>query len=193
MSIVSSLRKCFQRRKGRQSVAPCTAAGCVFTDGSHILGGYQPLKARPYISGFGGRRNDGETVAETAIREMLEELFEFDKIPRELLCTIKEIPPAHILENGGYVLFVYSFRDLELILDFASSYTSPLYKTMPRTLLQLVSERTICTERRRGTKLQEITHLALLPFVERLALDSAFVGDITLIIQAMLESRGIPA
>jgi hypothetical protein len=64
---------------------------------------------------------------------------------------------------------------------------------MPRTLIQLVSERAISTERRRGAKLQEITHLALLPFVEGLALDSAFVGDITLIIQAMLENRGIPA
>jgi hypothetical protein len=173
---------------------PCTAAGCVFTDGTHILAGYQPLKKRPYISGFGGKRKEGETVSTTAIREMLEEVFEFDEIPSALVCRIKEIPPAHILENGAYVLFVYSFRDLELILEFASSYRSPLYAVMPRTLIDLVSLRLITPQRGIiSQRYQEITHLALLPFVEGVALDSAFVSDITLILQAMLEgrSRGI--
>ena len=189
--MLSSLRKCFKRTG---TVVPCTAAGCVFTDGTHILAAYQPFKIRPHISGFGGKRKEGETVSTTAIREMLEELFEFDEIPAALISMVREIPPAHILENGAYVLFVYSFRDLELILEFASLYRSPLYKEMPRTLIDLVSLRLITPQRGIiSQRYQEITHLALLPFVERLTLDSAFVSDITLILQAMLEgrSRGI--
>ena len=47
-------------------------AGCIFTNGTHVLAGFQPNKKSPAISGFGGKRHGTETFTQTALRETLE-------------------------------------------------------------------------------------------------------------------------
>ena len=50
-------------------------AGILFTDEKHVLAGYS---YRKQITGFGGHRRGEETPAQTAFREVVEELFEVE-------------------------------------------------------------------------------------------------------------------
>lgn len=138
------------------------AAGVVFTDGRLILAGYQPLKKKPFISGLGGSKEPGESYKDTALREMVEELFEFKTVPPELIAELKaKCQPSRILHSATYVRLVYTFEDLESILKIINSYTprSPLYVTFPLTLMDLLFDRKV-----KGKA--ELSHLCLLPVVK---------------------------
>ena len=136
------------------------AAGVVFTDGTLILAGYQPLKKSPFISGIGGSKEPGENYKETALREMVEELFEVPP-PAELIAELKKYRPNRVLHTGTYVRLVYTFEDLEAMLKLMKTYSpkSPLYDTFPETLMELLFDR-------RPKVKVEISHLCLLPVVK---------------------------
>ena len=155
-----------------------TASGVVFTNGVHILAGYQPNKKKPCISGIGGRKKPGETYFETAIRELVEELFEIYTIPQELLQDIREqMLPKKIIRTEGYVNHVYTFSDLQtlLILMKKHSMESELYKEMPSNISELVFNRTIVK------KQVEISHICILPLVKHDSttqyIDPCFLSD----------------
>jgi hypothetical protein len=139
-----------------------TAAGVIFTDGKLMLAGYQPKKTHPFISGIGGSKKDYETPHDTAIRETLEEIFNIETVQTQIIDFIKiSITPSKTIKNGGYVCFVYSFNDLEKLLDIISKLgiTSHLYNPMPQTLSELMLNRDTTIE-------TEISHLCLLPLVK---------------------------
>ena len=140
------------------------AAGCFFTDDRYVLSGYQQTKATPKLSGIGGARISGETPVQTALRETVEELFDVEtkEVPRGLLKELEvNVPPRRIVQNNSYQLVCYTFEDLETILGILGSrkFTSPLYNTFPRNVYELLFLRKVRKE-------AEISHLALLPFVE---------------------------
>lgn len=134
-----------------------TSAGCIFTNGSHLLGGYQPNKAMPCISGIGGKREGCEEFIETAIREMLEELFGIYN--SDLIKPISVIAYERLIISGDYVSIVYSFVGLEKILNelHRLEVVTPLYTTVPRTVNDLIFKRLPVNS--------EISHLCLLPVV----------------------------
>jgi len=136
-----------------------TSAGCIFTNGTHILGGYQPNKAAPCISGIGGKKEGGEEFLETAMREMLEELFGIYN-RKDFVKTLMAVPYERLLISGDYVSLIYNFVALEKILaELRSSMaTSPLYEEMPLTLNDLIFNRLPVDS--------EISHLCLLPVVK---------------------------
>ena len=138
------------------------AAGVVFTDGRLILSGYQHLKKKPFISGIGGSKEPGETYTDTALREMIEELFELETIPPGLIAALNK--PGRVLQSDTYVRLVYTFEDLESILKLMKSYdlTSPLYNTFPETLMDLLFLR-------EAKATAEISHLCLLPVVKHVS------------------------
>jgi hypothetical protein len=138
---------------------PYTSAGCVFTDSKLFLAGYQPNKKKPCISGLGGSKKKGEIPQETAIRETLEELFHLKKVPHHLINSLLTIIPQKTTQNGSYVMFIYSFAQLEEILGACSGLVSPLYTTIPTSLIDLL------LHRKPNTK-AEISHLCLLPLVK---------------------------
>jgi hypothetical protein len=131
------------------------AAGILFTDGVHVLAGFQPGKAA--ISGFGGSREGSETIRQTAFREALEELLEPVEIPASLLQTLvtrtKEYP---IIRKGSYRFLTLSFEDLLTILQEAKELKSQIYKSIPTTLVALL-------KKRKPTPSSEVTTLMLLP------------------------------
>ena len=144
------------------SPTPIKSAGVIFTNGTHILAGYQPNKKKPFISGIGGRIHNAETNNEAAIREMIEELFDIYKPPQELISIInRNIKEQQSLINGDYAIIVYSFEDLEKILKITEDYVkkSPIYKKFPENLSELLWNR---LPKRRS----EISHLCILPFVD---------------------------
>jgi hypothetical protein len=139
------------------------AAGILFTDGVHVLAGFQPGKAA--ISGFGGSREGSETIRQTAFREALEELLEPASIPISLLQSLvthyKEYP---ITRKGTYRFLTLSFEDLLLILKEAKDLKSQIYKSIPTTMAALLKKRT-------PTSSSEVTTLMLLPVTDLSGID----------------------
>lgn len=162
-----------------------TAAGVAFTDGQCILAGYQPKKKKPFLSGIGGGRDEGETFTMTAIREMIEELYEVSEIPKKTYAPIykelvERVIPNKIIQSGKYIMLVYTFKDLEQILKIAKRHglTSPLYDKMPTTLMELIFTRKSYYG---ADKIPEISHFAILPVVrhptEHPFVDPYFIED----------------
>jgi hypothetical protein len=146
-----------------------SSAGVLFTNGTHILGGYQPKKEFPCISGIGGKRELRDTsYIYTGLREFLEEVFDINSSYIELIQ--EHVTPLRIVELGGYINSVYSFTDLETILRLlqANGAESRLYETFPTTIDALMYTRKIGED-------QEITHLAILPRISTHA-EGAFVS-----------------
>jgi 8-oxo-dGTP pyrophosphatase MutT (NUDIX family) len=146
-------------------------AGCIFTDGKQVLGGYQPKG--PYISGLGGNRENGEDYHQTAIRETVEELF--DATPSEqLIYQLQSIPYSKHLMNGSYVALVYSFNDLNTFMEICKIYlkVSTLYEKFPETLLELL------LNRRPNHKI-EVHDLYILPLNSNLHIDKNFLKDLS--------------
>ena len=143
-------------------------AGSVFTDGKIILAGYQPLKRKPFISGIGGKKEKGEMYMDTALRETVEELFEFKDIPAKLMDELKSrLIPQKVLQNDTYIIVVYTFIDLDTMLHIIAKYKlqSVLYDKAPMNLMELIFNRKLEFNKDIFYK-PEISHLSLLPLVE---------------------------
>ena len=137
-----------------------TSAGCIFTNGIHILGGYQPNKQAPCVSGIGGKREGGEEFVQTAMREMLEELFGI-YARSDFVAALMAIPYERLLISGDYISIIYSFSSLEKILAelVRLNAVSAMYDEMPLTLNDLILKRSFGKD-------SEISHLCLLPVVK---------------------------
>jgi hypothetical protein len=156
------------------------AAGCIFTDIRYVLAGYQPHKKTPHISGIGGKQEKGETLLETALRETVEELLEINIQPTHLKRLLLLITPKCNFKHGKYTTFVYTFKDLDCILEFMNSYAyvSPLYMEFPKIHCELIWSRGHSTA-------AEISHLCLLPVVDHNPrtpfVDKAFMKDLAML------------
>lgn len=147
---------------------------------SHILAAYQTKKnlsnqKYSHISGLGGKREGNETYMETALRETLEELFDLEKVPGDLLKSIEEtMIPTRILLDGSYVCVVYALDQLVEILYVCNQYLQHpiLYPAgVPLTLEDLILKRTVNTT-------SEVSHLCLLPLISPLKIDRFFLDDV---------------
>ena len=86
-------------------------AGCLFTNGIHVLAGYQPNKQFPSINGIGGKPEEGEETLVTALREFLEEIFGiYDCV--KCVYSLRDVAPRRILEQKRYITYIYDFNDL---------------------------------------------------------------------------------
>jgi hypothetical protein len=134
-------------------------AGCLFTNGTHVLAGYQPNKHLPSINGIGGKPEEGEEPVVTALREFLEEVFGIYDCVKGI-AELRMVEPTHVLEQKRYTTYIYTFTDLVKMLDIVSGLgiSSPLYLEFPRTLSDLLFNRLPVKS--------EISHLCLLPLLE---------------------------
>jgi hypothetical protein len=153
------------------------AAGVAFTNGKHVLAGFQPHKKHPSISGIGGSREPGESYMQTALRECVEELFEPKSIPKSLVPKLAQIAPQKVIQTGSYINAIYSFDDLQAMMNAMKrvGLRSPLYEKFPKNLTELIMNRVLI-----GEKVAEISHLALIPVAAQAAdtfMDPYFVAD----------------
>jgi hypothetical protein len=168
------------------------AAGCVFTNGKVLLAGYQKEEYAPAINGIGGKRTSStESYIETALRETIEELFGIIAVPPGLLMSLQtRITPTRIHKTGSYVLVMYSFADLDILLQeaYATLKSSPVYEKFPRTLSDLILHRNANYEPR-----PEITHLCILPVVKDCCIDSQLLDDMLIVNPNLTTSfRSVP-
>jgi hypothetical protein len=107
---------------------------------------------------------------------MIEELFNIFVIPDKLLNEIYEIKPLKINYSNKYVNLVYSFDQLDDILEIIHAYKlkSNLYYTFPTCINELIFNRKILNN--------EISHLCLLPIVKsQIKINTDFMNDIFLL------------
>jgi hypothetical protein len=181
-SILNFFRRLTRRKSPERKIypeVPYKAAGAVFTNGTHLLAAYQPYKEPATISGIGGSKEPGETVLYTAIRETLEELFDYKDVSVKMIeAIIESVPYKKIIKNGSYVFLLYTFDDLVKILRIVKGFkvASHLYKVFPLTLNDLVFSRILDPS-------VELTHLAILPLVTGLKIDKNLMDDIPQIIE----------
>ncbi len=159
------------------------SAGCIFSNDQYILAGYQPRKQKPIVSGLGGKREGEEDASTTALRETLEELFELQTVPLEWIQEIQAtIPFQHMLQNGDYISFLYSFENLQTMLTLLhfKGCQSELYEEFPTNLLALLFHR------KQLAYPAEISHLLLFPLVNHPKdspfVDRHFLSDIRLLL-----------
>lgn len=174
---MNCIRNLFKKKKQ----PPPKAAGLLFLDAIHVLGGWQPTKKIPIISGFGGSIKPGEDWQTAAVRETLEELFDIENPPSELITQIKEIlfsssshqQNTHTSDNYTYATLYFS--DLITILHIVSEsgIQSPIYPNgIPLTIADLIFNRIFTTK-------SEVQQLVLLPIDQNIKLDSYFIEDIS--------------
>jgi len=162
-------------------------AGCLFTNGTHVLAGYQPNKQFPSINGIGGKPEEGEEPIVTALREFLEEVFGIYDCVKGI-AEMRRVVPRHIFQQKRYVTYIYDFNDLEKMLEIVSGLgvSSPLYADIPRSLVELLFTRMAVKS--------EISHLCLLPLVQHGThpfIEPYFLRDLFKI-HHMLLSSGTP-
>jgi hypothetical protein len=148
------------------------AAGCIFTNGIHVLAGLQKKKGAQILSGFGGSKRYGETYTRTALREVIEELLEVD-VTDSLLVTVElRVKPSHIYLRGSYVLLQYTFEDLEEILRLIEPFCrhTHLYTFYPYSVIDLLVNR----QKTQG----EVSTLSLLPLNPTMQISKDFLGDL---------------
>lgn len=157
------------------------AAGCLFTDGRYVLAGVQRKKR--VLSGLGGSRMAGETYIQTALRELVEELFEIHDLCSTAYDELALVVATKTQFDGGYINVVYNFKDLEQFLRILSKYEScrktALYVSFPLTINELVFGRNLIDS-------SEITHLMLLPIIDydkKIGyIDPVFLNDIACVV-----------
>ena len=126
-----------------------------------MLVGYQPHKAQPCITGIGGKREEGESYLQTALREAVEELFHVSDVNPRLIFRISRVcKPVTTIVQDGYVIVVYDFRALEAFLQTVakSDLETPVYDEFPLTCMDLILNRRVHPR-------AEISHLALVPLI----------------------------
>lgn len=154
---------------------PVIGAGCIFTNGNHVLAGLQKKKGEFIISGIGGTRESDETFDVNAIRETVEELFDISNVDATLIKKICDtLHPKDRFLHGGYGVLVYDFDQLVTMLRIVKDHAtdaSPVYRTFPSTIDELILKRVSRED-------SEINTLYLLPVIENVRMDDYFLQDI---------------
>jgi hypothetical protein len=149
-------------------------SGILFTDGNLVLGGYSSKKQK--ITGIGGKSEKNEIRWQTAIRETIEELYEFTDLNWDLLNSLsRKLSFDTVVSSGSYTTFIMSFEDLEVIIKevFNWSLISKVYPVLPKNIMELIFSR-IHDENINV----ELSRLVLIPCKSKFQVSKCFLNDI---------------
>jgi hypothetical protein len=151
-------------------------SGVIFINelNSTILCGYN-IKINS-ISGIGGKPLKNEDLKKTAIREMLEELFELNDKNIIIDYIFNTIKTSRIINSNNYYIYIYTFNDLQIILNILNSYNiqSKLYDVFPTNLCELILNR-------KTDKATEVSYLSLQPLISNIKFSPDFLHDLQLV------------
>ena len=150
-------------------------AGCLFIQSGFALVGYTP-KLKKW-SGIGGKVLGTETLRETAIREMLEELFGLEPFIKLIKDCDKILSNIELIINDFYGILPISFISYKKIAQILVQHKckSPYYKTVPMSFVDLINER-IPEDISEITELKVINYNLINPDI-----DPDFINDCMLI------------
>ena len=134
-----------------------SAAGILFQHEAKFLSGWNPSLGA--WSGFGGKRRGIEYSIQTAIREVVEELFQVNPSADDIRVLEEILSPFDFEQNGDYVVFFMNVSSLFQISVFLEKkgYRSPLYSLFPTNVVDLVEKRILPEG-----NTYEVTHLCFL-------------------------------
>jgi hypothetical protein len=117
------------------------SAGCLFTDKQSFLAGFQRKQQR--WTSFGGKKYHGETAFMTAMREVIEELFEVSITQKTLTKLICSINFSFPIQDETYIYYIYPYEVIFQLIDilYEDGYQSPLYDEWPSSLSELIHKR----------------------------------------------------
>jgi hypothetical protein len=147
-------------------------AGILFTDKNMVIAGYNSSVGQ--IVGIGGKSKENELPYQTAVRETIEELFEFEYLDESVLRTLTDALNFDMcIASPDYTTFIMSFQDLEFIMHFLSFHIlkSRVYPFMPRTINELLFLRV-------DSDNAELSRLVLLPCTSNIAFNNYFLSDL---------------
>jgi DNA-directed RNA polymerase subunit F len=171
------MKSCYSKRRDND-INNYTSAGCIFIEKSLVLSGYQKKKSKNIISGIGGKKeNNDKNPIHTALREMIEELFNITTLSDKLFNELIEIKPKKTIVTKNHVNFIFTFYQLDEILEIMYDHKikSNIYSIFPTCINELLFNRKINNN-------SEISHLCLLPIVKtKIIIDNDFMNDIYLL------------
>jgi hypothetical protein len=144
MKLFKSIKELF---KGRQRfpniITDWHSAGIIFTSNDTILVGFKNINENWLVSGFGGKKEDGELYYQTAIRETMEELYEVP-ITKEIIEYIANtLTIIKAVDNEGYILMICDISQLKVFMLAGINFQldTPIYDTLPYSTLSLIGNR----------------------------------------------------
>jgi hypothetical protein len=152
-------------------------AGILFVDtqSKSVLAGFHPKLNR--LSGFGGKSRGEETAAQTAVREVAEELFGVFNLSKEHIDSFADgLDDPKVYD--GYSLFIEPIETVFKLSTFLSKngYFSPFYSHLPISVSELIYHRI-------PSKTAEITEVSLFALRDigdmRNALTLEFYADLS--------------
>lgn len=152
-------------------------AGILFVEvqSKSVLAGFHPKLNR--LSGFGGKSHGEEKSEQTAVREVVEELFGvFNLAPEHIQAFADELGSPRVYD--GYSLFVEPIETVFKLSAFLSKngYFSPFYNQLPLSVSELIYHRIL-------SKTTEVTDISLFALRDigdmRHALTPEFYADLT--------------
>lgn len=135
------------------------AAGCLFTQDTYVLTGYNP-KYNVW-SGIGGKVEPNESPRYAAYRETIEELFGFNPSQKILDDCESAFGMIPLIIRGNYAMIKISF-DLYVHLSYilrAHKCITPFYNRIPISFDEIISQR-------KKVENAEITELKVINYKE---------------------------
>jgi hypothetical protein len=168
------------------------SAGLHFTDGKTIIAGAQPHKIIPYVSGFGGRKEDedGDNSIITAYRETVEELMGVKLKPAFIYQMINAlgIIPLFQREADKYVYYVLDYESLVFIAEYIYSHHESMYYRRPPTSVNDIINGRWTPAHAEVSQLYKINMDSEIEIIG-LPLDTGFKSDIKEIVKSFAEGK----
>ena len=118
-------------------------AGVLFIseDEQSVLTGFHPKLNR--WSGFGGKSQENEKPLQTAVREVIEEIFGIFSLSNECFTEISTCVTDHPQNEGGYIVFIEPISTLFKMAEVLrkKNYKSEYYLEIPSTTSELFNTR----------------------------------------------------
>jgi 8-oxo-dGTP pyrophosphatase MutT (NUDIX family) len=115
-------------------------AGVLFMNPFHkkVLAGFHPKLG--LWSGFGGKRQGQETIAETAFREVIEEMFGINLEKKDTIDLTASVRARFPIPADGYYIYCLPISAIFMLVSILErkSYTSPYYETLPHSISELL-------------------------------------------------------
>lgn len=124
-------------------------ASCMWISDTHVLAAIHTRQSRSHkpkkISGFAGKILPGEVWWQTAFRKTVEELFDVQDVPTELLYVLRSrLVPLTVVHQStpSCITLVFSFADLKQFLKITRRFIhSTLYAQFPKSVDELIFNR----------------------------------------------------
>jgi hypothetical protein len=143
MKLLKTIKNIFKETPRFPDITDWHSAGILFISNNTALIGYKIINESWIVSGFGGKKEEGELYYQTAIRETLEELYEVPITKEVIEYVANRINVKKIVNNDGYVLMICETKQINkfILAGIHFVFDSLMYDSLPYSVLSLIGKR----------------------------------------------------